>query len=155
MLIRSAKLEDSMAVVSLLRRSIIELCVADHKSDPTALDAWLRNKTSDNYRAWIANEKLIKIVVEREEVIAGFGMAATDGEVLLNYVAPEFRFAGVSKLVLEEIERSLIEIGIEEARLWSTQTAHTFYRSRDWVDRGNPEEDDGMLSYPMWKSLTM
>ncbi|MEL7392442.1 MAG: GNAT family N-acetyltransferase [Pseudomonadota bacterium] len=115
----------------------------------------MRNKTSDVYRAWIANEKLIKIVVEREEAIAGFGMAATDGEVLLNYVSPEFRFAGVSRLVLEEIERSLVNIGIEEARLWSTETAHTFYQSRGWVDRGNPEEEDGMLSYPMWKSLAL
>jgi len=153
MLIRSAKLEDSESVVALLRRSIIELCASDHKSNPQALDSWLKNKTSEVYFDWITNDQLIKFVVEQGEVIAGFGMATADGEVLLNYVLPDFRFNGVSKLVLAKIERSLINRGIEEAQLWSTETAHAFYRSRGWVDRGAPEMENGMRSYPMSKSL--
>ena len=153
MLIRAAKIEDTEPVLALLQRSIIELCEADHKSDPDALASWLANKTSEVYRAWLTNDQLISFVVEDEQAIAGFGMATTDGEVLLNYVLPEFRFNGVSKAVLAKIEQSLLGLGVEEARLWSTETAHVFYQSRGWKDRGAPEIEHGMRSFPMSKFL--
>ena len=151
---RTAKLEDAEPVVALLRRSIIELCVADHKSDPGALESWLRNKTIEGYHTWLANDHLMAFVVEHDGAIAGFGMATTESEVLLNYVSPEFRFRGVSKLILVKIEQSLKDLGVEEAILWSTETAHAFYRSRGWMDRGVPEIENGMRSYPMSKILS-
>lgn len=150
---RTAKIEDAKPVVALLRRSIIELCVTDHKSDPEALESWLRNKTIESYHTWLANDHLMAFVVENDGAIAGFGMATTESEVLLNYVSPEFRFRGVSKLILAKIEQSLKDLGVEEAVLWSTETAHAFYRSRGWIDRGVPEIENGMRSYPMSKSL--
>lgn len=153
MLIRPALPEDSELVVTLLHRSIIELCEIDHKSDPAALNSWLRNKTSAGYSGWLTNDQLIKFVVERAEAIVGFGMATTEGEILLNYVSPDFRFIGVSSLILKNIEQTLIDIGIKEAKLWSTETAHAFYQSKGWIDLGKPEFENGMTSYPMSKSL--
>ncbi len=38
----------------MLRRSIAELCAADHGDDPNILARWLHNKTPDNFVAWIA-----------------------------------------------------------------------------------------------------
>jgi hypothetical protein len=43
--IRDAMTEDAPAACDVLRRSISELCVADHGNDPTILARWLSNKT--------------------------------------------------------------------------------------------------------------
>jgi hypothetical protein len=51
--IRRARLEDADAIVAVLRRSIVELCVDDHHHDPGILGAWLQNKTIASARVWI------------------------------------------------------------------------------------------------------
>jgi hypothetical protein len=49
---RRARVEDAAAACDVMRRSITELCLADHANDPTILEAWLANKTPDAaYRA--------------------------------------------------------------------------------------------------------
>lgn len=45
MKIRDAVAEDAIEACEALRRSITELCVADHRNDPDLLANWLRNKT--------------------------------------------------------------------------------------------------------------
>lgn len=80
-------------------------------------------------------------------------MASTDGEIMLNYVAPDLRFGGVSSKMLAALEQALREQGLIELHLESTQTAHRFYQSRGWTDAGEPISDAGMISYPMRKSL--
>jgi hypothetical protein len=42
--IRDAVLEDALAGCVVMRRSIAELCVADHKNDPLIVARWLGNK---------------------------------------------------------------------------------------------------------------
>jgi len=51
--IRCARPADSDAIVTVLRRSIIELCVDDHHNDPGVLGGWLQNKTASNVCVWI------------------------------------------------------------------------------------------------------
>ena len=43
--------------VAFCRRSIIELCHADHRGDGSTLSQWLANKTADNMRRWIASRE--------------------------------------------------------------------------------------------------
>jgi len=45
--IRDAVAEDAPAACQVVRRSISELCIADHRSDPTILMRWLSNKTPE------------------------------------------------------------------------------------------------------------
>jgi hypothetical protein len=45
--IRDAVAEDAPAACQVIRRSIVELCVADHRNDPEVLARWLSNKTPD------------------------------------------------------------------------------------------------------------
>jgi len=47
MKIRDARVVDAPAARQVLRRSIIELCVADHRNDPAILTKWLANKTPE------------------------------------------------------------------------------------------------------------
>ena len=51
--IRDANPSDAAAACEVLRRSISELCVADHGNDPTFLQRWLSNKTPAIVTSWI------------------------------------------------------------------------------------------------------
>jgi hypothetical protein len=54
--IRDAAMEDAVAACEVMRRSIAELCVADHRGDVDVLARWLSNKTPDTFRSWIAHQ---------------------------------------------------------------------------------------------------
>jgi hypothetical protein len=45
--IRDAVPADAAAACAVLRRSIVELCGLDHRSDPEILARWLANKTPE------------------------------------------------------------------------------------------------------------
>src|SRR5438128_9709988 len=95
MQVRAAQIADADRAIDVIRRSIQELCELDHQGDPVTLSMWLGNKTADNMRQWIAADTVL-VAVEGER-IAGVAAVRADGEVLLNYVAPEARFCGASK----------------------------------------------------------
>ena len=82
--IRGGTAADAAEAVNALRRSIAELCVADHRHDRTELDEWLRNKTAAAWQQWIARDDAIVLVAERDSKIVGVGMATLGGEILLN-----------------------------------------------------------------------
>lgn len=75
----------------MLIRSITELCVEDHHNDPSALTAWLWNKTVPNVLSWIASDELYCAVAVDEQGICGFGSISRLGEILLCYVAESER----------------------------------------------------------------
>ena len=50
--IRDATPEDAKAACQVLRESISQLCVADHRNDPAILNAWLANKTPEIVAGW-------------------------------------------------------------------------------------------------------
>jgi hypothetical protein len=62
--VRCAEVEDTDAVVTVLRRSITELCVADHRNDPGVLGVSLENKTAENVRTWIESPRNFMVVAE-------------------------------------------------------------------------------------------
>ena len=154
MRVREATAADTEQVVTLLRRSIIELCTVDHQNDEAVLTDWLANKSPDGFSTWLRNDDLIKLVATSASTIAGFGMASAKGEVMLNYVSPDFRFRGVSSVILENLESTLRSLGLNEATLSSTETAHSIYLARGWADCGPPQEEDGMRNFPMAKNLS-
>ncbi len=144
--IRGGTAADAAEAVNALRRSIAELCVADHLNDPTELDGWLRNKTVAAWRQWIARDDAIVLVAERDSKIVGVGMATLSGEILLNYVHPEARFEGVSKAILEAIEAKLRLRNVQRCQLESTVTARLFYERCGFHSE---VEDSCFLSKPL------
>ncbi len=50
---RPAVISEAEEACAVIRRSIIELCGADHDGNPAILDRWLANKTPDQVRQWI------------------------------------------------------------------------------------------------------
>jgi hypothetical protein len=102
--IREAQLADANAACDVLRRSITELCELDHRNDPALLTKWLENKTPRNVTQWIADKNICVFVAENAGIISGVGAMTVSGVIILNYVAPDARFAGVSKGILSHLE---------------------------------------------------
>jgi GNAT superfamily N-acetyltransferase len=75
-------------------------------------------------------------------------MVDEQGMILLNYVAPEARYAGVSTALLEAMEKASVQRGLAFSRLETTKTAERFYLARGYA----PEE--GGHSAILTKPLT-
>lgn len=150
--VRAAKPEDAEAACGAVRTSIEVCCAEDHGGDRERLDAWLKNKTPETFRTWIQSDKLYCVVVEESSRIVGFGMSS-GGEVLLCYVAPEVRFLGAGKAVLQAIELWAATSGVPELRLESTRTALAFYRRNGFKSCGPVVTFAGMEGHPMSKPM--
>jgi GNAT superfamily N-acetyltransferase len=138
----------------VLRRSITELCVGDHRNDPAILAAWLANKTREIVAGWATEPgNSLLIAVEGNAVLA-VGGVKDSGEITLNYVAPAARFRGVSSALLAALEGRAAERGNTRCTLLSTETAHRFYLSRGYADDGAPRGKFGTnSSYPMFRLI--
>jgi hypothetical protein len=128
--VRDAIPEDAPAACDVIRRSIAELCVADHKNDPTILGRWLSNKTPEIFRSWIRPGNSLLVAVDNDDILA-VGCITDDGEITLNYVSPDATFCGVSTALLAKLEKRAIERGNEVCRLESTEAAGAFISPED------------------------
>src|SRR5258708_17093537 len=116
MRIRRARREDAAAAWAVTRRSIAELCIADHRNDPAILERWLANKTLENFSAWIANPDNHLFVASDRGRILAVGCVTSSGEITLNYVSPKNRFKGVSRALLQPLEATARPIGDAASR---------------------------------------
>lgn len=158
--IRPAEIADATVACAVLRRSITELCSADHQGNPAILDRWLANKTPETVRGWIAacgHTLLIAertgLIAERADAVVAVGGVTAAGEITLIYVDPSARFQGVSTAMLAALEDRLRDQGVARSRLSSTGTAHGFYRRRGYLDVGRSVVFASMTDYHMAKQL--
>src|ERR1041384_5849816 len=156
MKIRDAVPEDAPAACEVIRRSIIELCAADHHNDPAILERWLANKTAEIVASWICKPgNSVLLAVEGNAVLA-VGSATEEGEITLNYVSPEARVRGVSRALIAALETPAGGRGNARCGLVSTETARRFYRSAGYTEDGPPQRKFGTSgSYPMSKQLAV
>ncbi len=153
MIVRDAICPDAPAIASMLRRSIEQLCREDHQGRAERLEPWLNNKTAAIVETWIAAPGTRLVVADAADAILGVGGASDKGEILLNYVAPDARFRGVSKVVLTALETWLEASGIDACRLDSTATARRFYLDRGYQEVDQSASHGGMIAYHMQKKL--
>jgi hypothetical protein len=152
--VRDAVPEDAPAGCVVMRRSIAELCVADHKNDPAILARWLGNKTVENFVAWISRpDNSLMVAVENARILA-VGSVNDSGMIGLNYVSPDARFRGVSRTLLCALEARAFERQNRQCTLTSTEAARRFYLSNGYVASGPASGALGTASgYPMSKPL--
>jgi hypothetical protein len=86
--IREATDEDAEAAYAVLRLSITELCVADHRNDPDILERWLRNKTPEKIASWVRQADCSVMLAEKHGTVLAVGAVTDGGEITLNYVSP-------------------------------------------------------------------
>jgi GNAT superfamily N-acetyltransferase len=152
--IRDALPQDAPAACEVIRRSISELCGADHKNDPLILRRWLANKTPEIVASWISRRGNSFLVAIESDTILAVGCVTDAGEITLNYVSPDARFRGISRALLVALETRAQERGNKRCTLLSTETAHRFYQSEGYVADGRPQRKFGTTSsYPMSKQL--
>jgi GNAT superfamily N-acetyltransferase len=153
MMIRDAVSEDAPAACETMRRSIAELCTADHNDDPEILRRWLSNKTPEIFRTWIKPENSLLVAIEDSDVLA-VGCVTDAGEITLNYVSPDARFRGVSSALLGALESRAMGRGNTQCTLESTETARRFYLARGYSENGPAGAKFGTAGgYPMTKRL--
>lgn len=151
--IRDATVEDAETACEVTRRSITELCVADHKNDAVVLALWLGNKTRDNFAAWITHQGNSFLVAVEQGVVVGVGALTGSGEITLNYVSPDARFRGVSRALLGALESRARQQGNARCSLTSTETAHRFYRDSGYTDDKSAASKFSTSGRPMSKLL--
>ena len=151
--VRTAIPKDAEFICSVLRRSIIELCTADHKNDPAILDRWLANKTPENVLRWIADPGNTLLVAAEGENVLAAGCVKASGEIVLNYVSPDAQFRGISKAMLRSLEQASKAHGQLVSSLDSTLTALRFYTDAGYARNGATVEKHGLAAYPMIKPL--
>ncbi len=144
--IRSAQPSDAVVACEVIRRSIKELCEADHGNDEIFLAHWLANKTPGSMVGWITNSHVF--VAEEIGQVVGVAALTGSGHITLNYVSPEARFRGVSKALLRALENKALELGCQTCTLESTKTADQFYRAA-----GYHEASEGMLAKSLGGAL--
>ena len=145
---------DAAPACEVLRRSITELCVADHHDDPDILARWLANKTPEHVGLWIADPESSMLVATEGSAILAVGSVTDRGEITLNYVSPDARFRDVSRAMLRALEARAMARGNTRTTLISSETARRFYHS-GYVEVGPPQRKFGTdASYPMTKTLS-
>jgi GNAT superfamily N-acetyltransferase len=152
--IRPARLEDAPSACDVLRRSITELCLADHHDDPAILQRWLANKTPEIVASWIAKPNNTLLVATEDNAILGVASMTDSGEITMNYVSPDARFRGVSRALIGALEDRAVQCGNSRCHLISTETARGFYHRAGYSEDGPPAGKFGTSgSYPMSKAL--
>jgi GNAT superfamily N-acetyltransferase len=152
-IVRRAAPDDAAEMSRVLVASISKLCAADHGNKHEAIAAWTANKTVSGITAMLANPDLLMFVAGRGNRVEAVGAINRSGMVILNYVAPEARFCGLSKALLARLEAELLALGFSEAQLEATATARPFYERAGWVADGPQAEGRAVNGYPMRKRL--
>ena len=133
---RIAEPRDAEPAVAVLRRSITELCVPDHRNDPATLQAWLANKTVENFLSWLTSANNFCVVTELDNEVNGVGLVNRDGEVQLCYIAPESQHHGFGGAILTALEQQAGVWGLDKLRLGSTLSARAFYERHGYRPTG-------------------
>lgn len=151
-IIRPARLEDAAPAMALVRRSIVRLCHLDHGGDRLVLEGWLANKTIENMEHWIERPGTSVFVSEDGGALAGVGAVTDAGEILLAYVDPAHRFAGVTKSLVRHMEAHARGLRAERMQLTVTETARPLFRALGYVPEDEPGDifgnDENVLVKP-------
>lgn len=86
---RNATKADAETACTILRRSITECCVEDHRNNPELLSGWLQNKTPENVSTWFTSGENFSVVAVSSEELVGVGLLTKDGNLALCYALPE------------------------------------------------------------------
>jgi GNAT superfamily N-acetyltransferase len=151
---RIAAAQDAEAAVDVLRRSIMELCVSDHRNDPTTLQKWLENKNVENFQSWLASKHNFCVVTEMDGRVNGVGLVNRGGELLLCYITPESVGHGFGSAILAALENKARAWGVRKLRLESTVRARPFYERHGYISAGESTSGFGSsCCYPYVKDL--
>lgn len=152
--IRKATLADTAQALLVVRRSITELCTADHGNDPATLEPWLANKTPEHFARWLAQPDGFLVVAELDGIVRGVGNVVRAGKIHLCYVEPGFEHAGLGAAILTALEARAQAWGLPGLALESSSNAQGFYARHGYQPAGCAAAAFGALKcYPFKKTF--
>ena len=141
--------------MALLRASITELCVDDHRNDAATLERWLRNKTVEFFLSWLADLDNHMVVACMGEMLCGVGSLRRGGLLARLYVQPGYQRRGVGRSLLVVLEGQAKGWQEREISFTSSVGARTFYERHGYASAGEPLKEYGVLQgYPYRKALS-
>ena len=121
----------------MVRRSITELCVADHQNDATTLAEWLANKNPEVFVKWLASPNNFCLVAEENDHLLGVGMLLRNGYVSLLYLLPGVQRRGIGKAIYLGMEQQAKHWGLRKLTTESTASACAFYERMGFKSTGD------------------
>ena len=137
----------------MLRRSIAECCVLDHKNDSVILDAWLGNKTPQMVANWFSSPTNFSLVATDGGEVIGVALLTGAGKLALCYLLPEAQGKGAGKALLNRMEQQACSWGVKALQLHSTATGSDFFASQGYVHSGKVRSPYGVETIFYWKQL--
>lgn len=153
--IRTAILSDAAAVCDLLRNSILQSCIQDHKNDPAILSGWLGNKNTDTVGAWLTSPSNYSVVAEMGRQIVGIALLTDKGKIALIYVSPNLQQAGIGKRLLCALEEQAVAWNLPMVQIASTSTAQTFFLQQEYKVLGEASSCFGIQTSLLGKRITV
>lgn len=151
--IRAAELADAACACEVLCRAISTCCVEDHHNDAAILSAWLGNKTPENVASWFVCGSNFSVVAHADNKLVGVAIMNRQGKILLFYVAPEMRFTGTGKALLNALEVRAKEWGVRTLHVASTLSAKVFYLRNGFAENGITRSAFGTEAISLSKAL--
>ena len=137
-----------------MRRSITELCTADHQNDAVTLANWLANKTRENFLSWLAHDNNLCVVAVENGRLLGAGMVLRKGYINLLYLLPGAQRRGVGKAIYLALEQQARDWGLQKLAMTSNRESCAFYESMGFKSTGGAMPWFGKaLSWPYEKVL--
>jgi GNAT superfamily N-acetyltransferase len=136
--------KDAEAAITVLRRSIMELCMSDHRGDAETLAKWLANKTPQNFVSWVGDEDNFCVVAEAAGRLSGVGLLHRGGEIRLCYLSPGAQGQGIGKAIYLALEEKAKAWGLKKLNLESTVAARPFYESLGFRSAGAAQPGFGI-----------
>lgn len=157
---RAAVAADAEAVCGVLRQTILESCVDDHRHDQAILDAWLGNKHPAQVAAWMAAPANYMVVAESVSGdadaaarVVGVALVNQAGKLALCHVLPQAQRQGVGKALLEAAEAKARGWGVAKVRIHGTVNSSGFYARFGYLNAGKEKTCYGVDSDLLWKPL--
>jgi len=131
--IRPAVLSDTEQIYKMHKASIQSLCSTDYNAKEIA--AWVALLSPEIYESAITEK--VMIVGEDNGFICGLGILDPDErQISAVYVHPDLKGTGLGRRILMELERRVLERGIDRLSLCATVNAESFYKYQGYKAQG-------------------
>ena len=134
--VRAATLADLDAIRVVHTSAIQATCASSYS--PAQLTAWLAHLTPERYRQ--SFDEGGQIVALQDGIVVGFGkLHLASATVNAVYVAPTAQGIGVGRMLLQSLEATAVQTGVDLLTLNATLNAERFYQTAGWHSDGQSE----------------
>ncbi len=141
---RDYQTQDAPALAALFRAAILETGPAAYTAEQCA--AWAAS--ADDAEAWAQRlqDNWVRVAVDEEGEIAGFGAIRMPGHIDLIFTAPDYNRQGVGSLILEDLLELAAAMGAKQLTTTASEIARPFFEKHGFrVQESGAHERCGQM----------